>query len=73
MSAGSIVSSAIGESTPLETAPAKAAFPYKDELCGSSFDCHTVLARFRMARAGMERYAALQPHWASKIEVSCSS
>jgi uncharacterized protein YdiU (UPF0061 family) len=25
------------------------------------------------ARAGMERYAALPPHWASKIEVSCSS
>jgi hypothetical protein len=55
MSAGSIVSSAIGESAPLETAPAKAAFPYKDELYGSRFDCHTVLARFRMARAGMER------------------
>ncbi len=26
-----------------------------------------------LARAGMERYAALPPHWASKIEVSCSS
>ena len=25
------------------------------------------------ARTGMERYAALPPHWASKIEVSCSS
>ena len=25
------------------------------------------------ARVGMERYAALPPHWASKIEVSCSS
>jgi uncharacterized protein YdiU (UPF0061 family) len=25
------------------------------------------------AKPGMERYAALPPHWASKIEVSCSS
>lgn len=25
------------------------------------------------ARSGMERFAALPPHWASKIEVSCSS
>lgn len=32
-----------------------------------------VLAAPYTAQTGMERYAALPPHWASKIEVSCSS
>jgi uncharacterized protein YdiU (UPF0061 family) len=33
----------------------------------------TLLADPFTAQAGMERYAAMPPHWASKIEVSCSS
>jgi uncharacterized protein YdiU (UPF0061 family) len=33
----------------------------------------TLLADPFTARVGMERYAAMPPHWASKIEVSCSS
>jgi uncharacterized protein YdiU (UPF0061 family) len=33
----------------------------------------TLLADPFTAQVGMERYAAMPPHWASKIEVSCSS
>ena len=33
----------------------------------------TLLASPFAAHEGMERYAAMPPHWASKIEVSCSS
>lgn len=36
-------------------------------------DMMDLLATPFTARPGMERYAALPPHWASKIEVSCSS
>lgn len=36
-------------------------------------DMMTLLADPFTARVGMERYAAMPPHWASKIEVSCSS
>jgi uncharacterized protein YdiU (UPF0061 family) len=36
-------------------------------------DMMELLAAPFTARPGMERYAALPPHWASKIEVSCSS